>query len=271
MKPFLIILLILILLGLFIWLGLQITPKPFPAYDAPAAETKTIPLPDNLPAPVQRFYTQLYGNEVPILESAVISGTGKLRINGLTLPARFRFVHQTGQDYRHYIEATLFGLPLLKVNEHFLNGKARLELPFGVSEGEKVDQGANLALWAEAIWMPSVWITDPQVRWEAVNENSAILIVPFADEEERFTAQFDPQSGLLTSMESMRYKATDSAEKTLWLNKVVAWEKLGQYLQPVQASVTWMDEGTPWARFTTLEVIYNTDVSTYVQNSGIEK
>lgn len=133
-----------------------------------------------------------------------------------------------------------------------------------------MDQGANLALWAEAIWMPSVWITDPQVRWEAIDENSAILIVPFGDEEERFTAQFDPQTGLLISMESMRYKATDSTEKTLWLNKVVKWEKLGQYLQPVQASVTWMDEGTPWARFTTLEVIYNTDVSNYVQMSGIE-
>jgi hypothetical protein len=78
--------------------------------------------------------------------------------------------------------------------------------------------------------MPAIWVTNPQVRWEAVDENCAVLIVPFADEEERFTAQFDPQSGLLTTMESMRYKATDCIEKTLWVNEVVAWEKLGQYL-----------------------------------------
>ena len=277
MKPLFVVLAILIVLAVIIWLGLQMMPEPFPSYTATATPLQTIPLPDGLPAPVERFYRQLYGDTIPIIDSAVISGTGRLRINGITLPARFRFTHISGQDYRHYIETTIFGLPLLKVNEHFLNGTARLELPFGFSEGANVDQGANLALWAEAIWMPSLWLSDARVSWEALDENSATLIVPFKDESdqstaevERFTVSFDPETGLLQSMQSMRYKGADSTSKTLWINEVLEWQTLGDSLQPVQSAVTWQDEGTPWARFTTLEVVYNTDVSSYVQNSGIE-
>lgn len=277
MKPVITIFALLVLIGLLLWLGLQMKPEPFPPYTAPATPLQTIPLPDDLPAPVDRFYRQLYGGAIPIIDSAVISGSGRLRINGIILPARFRFTHATGQNYRHYIETTFFGLPLLKVNEHFLNGSARLELPFGTSEGDQVDQGANLALWAEAIWMSSLWLTDGRVCWEALDENSATLIVPFKNdpsasttEVERFTVSFDPDTGLLQSMRSLRYKGADSTSKTLWINEVMEWQMLGDYTQPVLSAVTWQDEGTPWARFTTLEVVYNTDVSLYIQNSGIE-
>lgn len=57
-----------------------------------------------------------------------------MRFKGITLPARLRFTHKAGESYRHYIEATFWGLPVLKVNEHFLKGKSRLALPFGVIE-----------------------------------------------------------------------------------------------------------------------------------------
>ena len=60
-----------------------------------------------------------------------------MRIMGITFPTRFRFTHIAGQSYRHYIETTIFGLPLMKVNEHYLDRVGRLELPFGMEEGPK--------------------------------------------------------------------------------------------------------------------------------------
>lgn len=250
------------------WLGLQVRPAAFPAYPQPQPELETIPLPEGLPTPVARFYRQLYGERIPVIESAVISGRGQMRIGGILFPARFRFTHVTGQAYRHYFDLTLFGLPIMQGNEWFQEGKSRLELPVGTIEGPQVDQGANLALWAEAVWMPAVWLTDPQVRWEPQDAQTARLVAPFGDEEERFLVRFDPETGLLRSLESQRYKAADSTDKLLWLNEVEAWQPLNGALIPVHSALTWADEATPWARFTTEEVVYNVAVDVSFEASG---
>lgn len=141
----------LVAVGLLGWLGLRFRPAPLPAFPQPSGETEKIPLPEGLPVPVARFYRALYGETVPVIESLVVTGRAKMRVMGITFPGRFRFTHIAGQGYRHYLETTFFGLPLMKVNEHYLGGTGRLELPFGGEAGPKVDQGANLGLWAETL------------------------------------------------------------------------------------------------------------------------
>jgi len=255
----------LVLLG---WLGLQIKPAPLPAFPEQAGRLETVPLPEDLPAPVERFYRQVYGENVPVIESFVVTGRAKMRIMGIIFPSRFRFTHIAGQDYRHYIETTIFGLPLMKVNEHYLGGKSRLELPFGVEEGPKVDQGANLGLWAETLWLPSIFITDPRVRWEPIDEETALLIVPFGEKEQRFVARFDPETGMLHFLESMRYKGTESERKTLWINGALQWSIVAGNTTPAFSAATWFDEGTPWAVFTVEDIRYNVDVEDYIRAKG---
>jgi hypothetical protein len=131
-----------------------------------------------------------------------------------------------------------------------------------------VGQGANLALWAEAVWMPAVWVTNPRARWEPVGEHTALLIVPFGDQEEQFTLRFDPQTGLLDLLESMRYKGEESEQKTLWINQVQEWDLTGETPVPRVAAITWFDEGIPWAVLTTDRVVFNHDVTDDIRQKG---
>jgi hypothetical protein len=233
------------------WMGLQIQPAPFPAVAQPAAPLETMPLPEGLPAPVARFYRQTYGERLPLIRSAVISGRGTLRLNGMTLPVRFRFTHDAGRSYRHYIEATVFGIPLLKVNEYYVGDRERMVFPWGVQEGNpKLDQGGNLGMWAEVLhWLPAILVTDARVRWEPVDDETALLVVPFGEQHERFVVRFDPDSGQVRYWEVMRYK-DGSGSKTLWVNGA------------------WFDDGQPWAVFNSEQVVYNIAVDTSFAASG---
>ena len=267
MKILLILLAVLTLLLLLGWLGLRVKPRPFPAFAGNSPVLETVPLPEGLPAPVERFYRQVYGDRVPVIESAVISGRAVMSpVGGVKIPARFRFYHRTGQDYRHFFEMTWFGRTFGTGNEYYLDGKSRLTLPMGLSdEGPQVDQAANLSMWAEYVWLPAVLITDPRVRWEPVDENTALLIVPFGDGEQTFVARFDPASGRLQVLESMRYKDSKSVDKTLWLNQSSNWSTVSGYEIPATGAVTWFDQGKPWAVFTVEDVVFNADVSQIIR------
>lgn len=88
------------------WIGLQVKPAPFPRLAQNQPPLRTVPLPGDLPAPVKRFYVVTYGERIPVVDTAVISGRGRMRLFGLHVPIRFRFTHEVGQNFRHDIELT---------------------------------------------------------------------------------------------------------------------------------------------------------------------
>ena len=257
------------LLVLFVVFGLRLQPAPFPRFAGIPAPVTTRPVPAGLPEPVQRFYRAYHGDQVPVYSSAVVSIRGSLRIMGVTFPARYRFSHMTGKDYRHYIEATFWGIPVMKVNERYLDGHARMELPFGVVENDPgVDSAANQGLWGEAFaFFPAVLVTDGRVRWEAVDDTTAKAYVPFGESEQVFTVQFDPQTGLLRRLETLRYRDEEPGA-IRWWNEIYRDDQSNDLDAPIMFTTTWEDEGTPWLTGKVEEIVFNADLSSYIRQEG---
>ena len=263
---------VLVMLLFVGWLGLQVQPAPFPDYPvASASSIATMALPAGLPAPVDRFYRTVYGDSVPVYTSAVLTGRARIRPNiPFWMPARYRFTHSTGRDYRHYIEACWFGVPVLTVNESYIDGASLMEIPIiGTDSGPKVEWSASQGMWAESWVFPTLFVTDPRVKWMAVDDDTALLVVPFKDTTQQFVVRFDSATGLPTWTETMRYKASSSAEKTLWMTEALGYSELDGVLTNTVGSATWMDDGRPWAIFTTEDARFNVDVSDYVRAKGL--
>jgi hypothetical protein len=268
-KIILIILAVLIGLVLIIWVGLKIQPDSFSPLETNATSPQTTPIPDGLPAPVERFYRTMYGDSIPVIQSAVITGKASLRLNGITFPGRFRFTYDVDRGYRHYIEATVFGFPLFKVNEWYVDGKGRLELPGQVVENDaNTNSAGNQGFYAELMWLAPTLLTDPEVRWEAVDDETAILVIPFEPSVQRFVVRFDPQTGRVSAMETMRSRNPGDATKILWITSSDEWDKVDGFSTFKKCAVTWMDQGTPWAVFTVEQVVLNPDVSTSLLARG---
>jgi hypothetical protein len=255
------------------WLGLQVRPAPFPDYpEASHALSRTAPIPAGLPKPVDRYFRGLFGEEVPVIDSVVITGRGRIRPMGFWMPARTRFTHDAGKGYRHYIEACWFGMPFMKINERYVDGASLMEIPIvGNDSGPKVEQAANLGMWAE-LWSaaPSVLLTDPRVRWEAVDDTTSRLIVPLGDSgaTDSFTVRFDSASGRIASMEAMRYRDSKGG-KVQWTAKSEGGDTVGPWHAPATGSATWADMDGPWAYFTTEDLRFDVDVSKYIHARGL--
>ncbi len=270
MKIMLIIAAVIAGLGLLACVGLSLRPAPFATHAERTPALRTIPLPSGLPRPVDRFYRKVYGEAVPVIGSVVIHGRATIRpVMRVPLPARFVFIHEAGKAYRHYFEATFFTVPIMKVNEGIADGKSFFEAPVGNTHDDpNTNQGANLALWAEAAWFPAIFLTDPRVRWEAVDDNAALLFVPYEDKMESFVVRFDPETALIDTMEAMRFRAPGDKAKILWITRSERGGTIpGTPLSSV-GSATWLDQGKPWATFRLEDVVYNVDVSAYVRGRG---
>ncbi len=270
MKIVIVIIIVLAGLLLLTGIGLSLRPAPFAPHPERSPALRTVPLPAGLPKPVDRFFRKVYGEAVPVIESVVLHGRATIRpFLRIPFPARFVFIHEAGKAYRHYIEATLFTLPILRVNEGIVDGKSFFEAPIGnYHDDPAANQAANLALWAEAVWFPAIFITDPRVHWAPVDDNTALLYVPYGDAFETFVVRFDPETSLIDMMEAMRRKDPGDTSKILWIVRSEKGKTVPGSPLSAAGSAMWLDEGKPWATFRVEELVTNVDVRAYVRARG---
>ena len=130
-----------------------------------------------LPQPVARF-RDLVDDTIPV-ETVVIEATAVMRRPGVPpIPLEIRMAHRLGYEFVHDIRlgrgrySFRFGL------DAYIGGHGLMKVGPWIQTGAPFDQGALIALWGEALGFPSAWEHRDDVRWEAVDDMTARLIVP---------------------------------------------------------------------------------------------
>jgi hypothetical protein len=265
---------LILLMGL-LTLGLVVRPRPFRAHPAPSRQDQRAPMAPGLPDAVRRHFNAVLGEGAPVIQSAVVWGRGRANINGVWIPLRFKAWYRPGVSFSRRMEFTFFMRPVMRSMDGFAGGKGRLEMGERAETGAWVDQAQALALWSEAVWMPSVLVHDPRIRWDAAGENAARLVFPLESGPESLMAYFDSTSGLLTHFTAQRYTvesdgAPGAAHSTAgapplilepWHFDLLEWKRFQGLLLPSQVSLARGETGTPWLYWSLDGVAYNVNVS----------
>jgi len=254
------------------WGGLQVKARAFPAV-APGPAPRRIPLPAGLPAPVERFARAVYGDTLPDVQSAIVSGRARLAPTGLPMPTRFRFYYDAVRSsHYHEIEVTWFRLPFMRIHERNLEGHVTLDLSIlgRVDDAPKTNRAGIQGYWGEVLaWVPAIALADPRVRWEAVDAAAARLHLPGLNDEEAFTVRFDADTGLMTEIETRRYQAEAHPERWRWYNRVLEWGMVDGQRVAARSQTQWND-ARPWANWEVEQVALNADVAARLAQFGGE-
>lgn len=242
------------------WLGLRVSPRSrAPAVGIPR-DRGSVDLPAGLPEPVARHFQAIGGERLPVIETAVAWGTARMRIGGVWLPARVTSAYIPGQSFVRHMAITWLGMPILQGVDSYRDGEGMLAIGPFVSRGPEIDQGENLALWGEGVFMPTMLVRGPRVRWEPVDAISARLWVPFGSERDVCVVRIDPHTGLIGELTAERYRSPGEPKQP-WKVELANYRAFQGIAVPTRITVTWEREGRPWYVGTIDRVAYNVDVT----------
>ncbi|HZJ03727.1 MAG TPA: DUF6544 family protein [Thermoleophilia bacterium] len=265
------------------WVGLRVPPGSPAAPAAGSADLGTVAVPQDLPAPVLRFVAAVSGGSTaadapppqttPLYETAIQQGHGTMKLGGLSLPFRVNIAGRIGEERHSDMELTWFGLGVVSGVDDYIANRGRTQMAGRdlAEAGDYLNQGAYLAVKAEQIGFPGSWILDPRVRWESGADDQHARLVLIRERldgttaEEYIDAAFDPATGFLKTLDTMRHKSATSGKRP-WHVELADWRNFAAEGRPPlfaagRIEVTWMDQGEPWLKQTAERIVTNVPVN----------
>ena len=213
------------------------------------------------PARVVRFRALVADGAPRAVETVAIETTAWMRRPWMPrIPLEIRMAHRLGYEFVHDIRVGRGHLSFRFGLDAYVGGHGLMKIGPSVQTGVEFDQGALIALWGEALCFPAAWENRTDIRWEAVDENTARLIVPGPEGEIPITVGFDADTGYPAYCTADRYKAT--GPKVGWTGMFSDWRRFERgVLAPGRFQVQWADEPYPWIEIETTSLSVNAPVS----------
>ncbi|WP_317133065.1 DUF6544 family protein [Adhaeribacter soli] len=138
--------------------------------------------------------------------------------------------------------------------DKFVNGSGNLNVKlFSVykmvdAKGEKYDQGELLRWLGESAWFPTNLLPTENLRWEAVDDQTANLHYQYQNLHLQYKVRFNA-AGELVSCETRRYMGDKSLES--WIGRFSNYQEINGMLLPTRVEGAWILKGEekPYARF----------------------
>lgn len=207
---------------------------------------------EGLPAPVQRFmtYTGVVGK--PMANTVRLKMTGRIR-SGPDQPwmpfDANEFYTVSPPTFLWAARASVAGLPLMRVQDHYIDGNGRLGVNvaglFTLEEatGNDVDQGSLMRYLNEIMWFPTAFLAD-NVTWEAIDNSSARVTLTDRGESVSAVLYFDDE-GRMTNFVGERYwsAGTEQSELMEWSTPISAYGEFEGLRLPVAGEGVWHKNG----------------------------
>jgi hypothetical protein len=213
----------------------------------------------DLPRPVARFRAAAMKDGQAVVETVLIETTAWMRRPGMPrMPLEIRMAHRLGREFVHDIRIGRGRLSFRFGLDAYVDGHGLMKVGPSVQTGVEFDQGALIALWGEALGFPSAWEHRGDVRWEAVDADTARLVVPGPEGDIPIIVAFDPETSFPVRCEAQRYKS--KGPKIGWTGHSSEWRRFAGVLAPGRYTVQWADEPCPWIDIRTTSVTVNAPV-----------
>jgi len=204
---------------------------------------------EGLPAPVRRYLALVIPEGRSRVRRVRFTQTGVFRTR--EQPEQwgpFRAVQHVATSPPGFVwDATIRMAPLLsaRVVDSYIEGagllRARLLGVFTVADasGPEADSGEMMRYLAEAIWYPTALVPDEWLRWQAVDERSAIAVLTDGGQEVAVKFFFDDE-GLVSHFEAERFRIEKGrCRKVPWRAYCSGYTVRGGFRVPREARVAW--------------------------------
>jgi uncharacterized protein DUF6544 len=212
-----------------------------------------------LPACVARFVELSAEAHSGPFRTVALRTTAWMHRPGLPLiPLDIRMVHRLGDAFVHDIRIGRRPVSVRVGLDAFVDGRGVMRIGRTLKRGPSYDRGALIAMWAEALTFPSAWLDRTDVRWEAIDDTTARLVVRFDDGDVPITVTFDPVTGLPDLCFAERHKG--DGPLTPWIGVWRDWRVADGVLAPRRLVVQWLDEPVPWLAITVRSIAIDAPV-----------
>jgi hypothetical protein len=247
-----------------VWLGFRLAEGRSAPDALPSHLILRTTLYDGLPAGLQYYLSQTVGRAPLVSATALLWGTGRVKLQFGPLEAWLPMVWREAIDLdRGFVwrgEVRWFHWTLIEREDRFVDGVGSRTSPEGVVLGEWVDQALAMRRRAEFAWLPSALVTrsgSAAVDWNAHGSWEAALRYPGPSGQDSLVAVFDSHSRALKSFSGIRARSDTTTGE--WLTRFTTWGDPGGLMVPVRGYAEW--NGAPYYEFTVVNITYNVSVA----------